>query len=158
MLQVISRSQGELEPVFATMLEKAVRMWGRHLEIYTAGTAKLCTSWPHITRLPPSPKNESAPPIVPTQNLRSAAWWRPKTPMHVRDVMAEDAYLARRDSGAVAAVELGGARTVLSVPLLDKGEMTGAFFLCRQHVQSFTDKQIKLGSELINFFALTMRS
>jgi hypothetical protein len=51
-----------------------------------------------------------------------------KTPMHVRDVMAEDAYLARRDSGAVAAVELGGARTVLSVPLLDKGEMTGAVF------------------------------
>ena len=64
--------------------------------------------------------------------------------MHVRDVMAEDAYLARRDSGAVAAVELGGARTVLSVPLLDEGEMTGAFFLWRQRVQSFTDKQIKL--------------
>ena len=39
---------------------------------------------------------------------------------------------------------LGAARTVLSVPLLDKGEMIGAFFLCRQHVQSFTDKQIKL--------------
>jgi len=57
-----------------------------------------------------------------------------KTPMHVRDVMAEEAFLARRDSGAVAAVELGGARTVLSVPLLNKGEMTGAFFLFRQQV------------------------
>jgi class 3 adenylate cyclase len=32
----------------------------------------------------------------------------------------------------------------LSVPLLNKGEMIGAFFLCRQQVQSFTDKQIKL--------------
>jgi hypothetical protein len=41
--------------------------------------------------------------------------------MHVRDVIAEEAYVARRDSGAVAAVELGGARTVLSVPLLNKG-------------------------------------
>jgi hypothetical protein len=51
-----------------------------------------------------------------------------KTPMHVRDVVAEEAFLARRDSGAVAAVELGGARTVLSVPLLNKGEMTGALF------------------------------
>jgi class 3 adenylate cyclase len=64
--------------------------------------------------------------------------------MHIRDVMAEDAYLARRDSGAVAAVELGGARTVLSVPLINKGEMTGAFFLCRQRVQPFTDKQVKV--------------
>ena len=67
-----------------------------------------------------------------------------KTPMHVRDVMAGDAYLARRDTGAVAAVELRGARTVLSMPLLDKGKMIGAFFLCRQRVQSFTDKQIKV--------------
>ena len=72
-----------------------------------------------------------------------------KTPMHVRDVMADDAYVARRDTGAVAAVELGGARTVLSVPLLDKGEMTGAFFLCRQQVQPFTERQI----EVVQHFA-----
>ena len=69
---------------------------------------------------------------------------RSKTPMHVRDVMAEEAYATRRDSGAVAAVELGGARTVLSVPLLNKGDVIGAFFLCRQQVRSFTEKQIEL--------------
>ena len=67
-----------------------------------------------------------------------------ETPMHVRDVMAEDAYLTRRDPGAVAAVELGGARTVLRVPLVNKGAMIGAFFLCRQQVNSFTEKQIEL--------------
>jgi hypothetical protein len=65
-----------------------------------------------------------------------------KTLVHIHDVATEDAYLKRRDSGAVAAVELGGARTVLSVPLLNKGEMIGAFFLCRQEVRSFSNKQM----------------
>ena len=78
--------------------------------------------------------------------------------MHVRDVMAEDAFLARRDLGAVAAVELGGARTVLSVPLLNKGEMMGAFFLCRQRVQSFTDKQIKLVQTLLPKLSSPLRT
>ena len=76
-----------------------------------------------------------------------------KTPMHVRDVMVEDAYLTRRDPGAVAAVELSCARTVLSVPLVNKGEMIGAFFLRRQQVNSFTEKQIEV---VQNFAAQTV--
>ena len=43
-----------------------------------------------------------------------------------------------------SAVELGGIRTILGVPLLNKGEMLGAFFLSRQEVRPFTDKQIAL--------------
>jgi GAF domain-containing protein len=143
-LQVISRSQGELEPVFATMLEKAVRICGATFgNIYRWDGEALHIVATHKT--PPAFAEERKrsryrpDPNSPVGHMVAA-----RTPMHVRDVMAEDAYLARRDSGAVAAVELGGARTVLSVPLLDEGEMTGAFFLCRQHVQSFTDKQIKL--------------
>ena len=158
MLQVISRSQGELEPVFATMLEKAVRMCGATFgNIYRWDGEALHIVATHNT--PPAFAEErKRSPYRPDPKSPVGRMVGAKAPMHVRDVMAEDAYLARRDSGAVAAVELGAARMVLSVPLLDKGEMTGAFFLCRQHVQSFTDKQIKLGSELINFFALTMRS
>jgi GAF domain-containing protein len=143
-LQVISRSQGELEPVFATMLEKAVRICGATFgNIYRWDGDALHIVATHNT--PPAFAEErKRSPYRPAPNSPVGRMVAAKTPMHVRDVMAEDAYLARRDSGAVAAVELGGARTVLSVPLLDKGEMTGAFFLCRQHVQSFTDKQIKV--------------
>ena len=143
-LLVISRSQGELEPVFATMLEKAVRICGATFgNIYRWDGEALHIVATHNT--PPAFAEERRrSPYRPDPKSPVGQMVATKTPMHVRDVMAGDAYLARRDTGAVAAVELGGARTVLSIPLLDKGKMIGAFFLCRQRVQSFTDKQIKV--------------
>ena len=50
----------------------------------------------------------------------------------------------RRDPIAVAAVELGGTRTSLIVPMLKEDELIGAFTLSRQEVRPFTDKQIAL--------------
>ena len=67
-----------------------------------------------------------------------------KTVAHIRDVTAEEVYKAQHDPVAVSAVALGGIRTLLGVPLLNKGEMIGAFFLSRQEVRLFTDKQIEL--------------
>jgi GAF domain-containing protein/class 3 adenylate cyclase len=143
-LQVISRSQGELEPVFATMLEKAVRICSATFgNIYRWDGELLHIVATHKTPAAFAEERRRLP-YRPDQNSPVGRMVATKTPMHIRDVMAEDAYLARRDSGAVAAVELGGARTVLSVPLINKGEMTGAFFLCRQRVQPFTDKQVKV--------------
>ena len=53
-------------------------------------------------------------------------------------------YIDRSDPGAVAAVELGGVRTILAVPMLKENEMIGSFSLYRQEVRPFTDKQIAL--------------
>ena len=44
----------------------------------------------------------------------------------------------------MAAVELGGLRTVLAVPMLKENELMGAFTLGRQEVRPFTEKQIAL--------------
>src|SRR5262249_53881280 len=44
----------------------------------------------------------------------------------------------------VAAVELGGVRTLLLTPLLREGGLMGAFVIYRQEVRPFTDRQIEL--------------
>ena len=67
-----------------------------------------------------------------------------KTLVHIGDVAAEETYINQRDPVAVKAVALGGIRTLLGVPLLNKDEMIGAFFLSRQEVRPFTEKQIGL--------------
>ena len=67
-----------------------------------------------------------------------------KSVVHVADLSAEQAYIERRNPTYAAAVELGGVRTILLVPMLKENELIGAFILCRQEVRPFTDKQIAL--------------
>ncbi len=67
-----------------------------------------------------------------------------KTVMHVVDLAAEPGYIEQRKPTIVAAVELGGVRTILYVPMLKENELIGAFTLSRQEVRPFTDKQIAL--------------
>ena len=67
-----------------------------------------------------------------------------KSVVHVADLSAEAAYIEQSTPGLVAAVELGGTRTLLAVPMLKEHELIGAFFLSRQEVRPFTEKQIAL--------------
>ena len=61
-----------------------------------------------------------------------------------RRYAADDKPTLKRDPYIVAAVELGGVRTVLMVPMLKDDELIGAFTVYRQEVRPFTDKQIEL--------------
>ena len=63
--------------------------------------------------------------------------------VHIPDVAADEGYI-ERDPDHVAAVELGGARTVLAVAMLKENELIGALAIVRQKVRPFTDKQIDL--------------
>ena len=64
--------------------------------------------------------------------------------VQVPDLAAEQSYIEQREPGVTAAVELGGVRTILAVPMLKESELVGAFLLFHQEVRPFTAKQIEL--------------
>ena len=67
-----------------------------------------------------------------------------KMAVQVADIAATPGYHDRSNAAAVATVDLGGARTVLLVPMLKENEPIGSFTLFRDEVRPFTDKQIAL--------------
>jgi class 3 adenylate cyclase len=69
-----------------------------------------------------------------------------KTTIHVADVVADASYAEQHVPAAISAVELGGVRTILFVPMLKEDELIGAVSVYRQEVRPFTDRQIAVVS------------
>jgi GAF domain-containing protein len=70
-----------------------------------------------------------------------------KQTVQIVDVRAAPAYRdAPADFSSVHTMTLGGARTVVAVPMLKERELVGAVVIYRQEVRPFTDKQIELVS------------
>ena len=148
-LQVISSSPGDLEPVFAAMLEKAVRICDATFgNIYRWDSDTLHLVAAH--NMPPAFAEFAFAKFRRRSLLRSSSQnaigraLATKMPVHVADLAAQRPYIEERDAGYVAAVELGGARTFLAAPMLKEDELIGLFSLYRQEVRPFTDKQIAL--------------
>ena len=68
---------------------------------------------------------------------------RTKQLAQIADLRASTPYL-KGDPTIVAAADLGGARTILIVPLLKDDGLIGVIGIYRQEVRPFTDKQIEL--------------
>src|SRR5262249_31681083 len=122
-LKVISSSPGELKPVFETMLANAVRLCEAKfgvLNLYHEGKVRLVAT-------------HDIPPAFAEVRLQRG-WYDPapaghiakvsrtKQTDHVADLVATDAY-TKRHPVAVEAVELGGVRSLVSVPMLKDDEL-----------------------------------
>ena len=70
---------------------------------------------------------------------------RTKRVAHVLDSMDREPY-RQRDPFVIAGAELGGYRTIVSVPMLKHDKLVGVISIYRQEVRPFTDKQIDLVS------------
>ncbi|HVO93044.1 MAG TPA: GAF domain-containing protein, partial [Terriglobales bacterium] len=142
-LKVISSSPGDLEPVFNTMLANATRICEAKIGILFRYEDGAYTAMATLGVTPAYAEylNRGAIRPGPTTGLGRVA--SSKQTAHIIDTQAEGAY-ADREPLRVATAELGGARTLLNVPMLKEGVLVGAIGIYRQEVRPFTDKQIEL--------------
>ena len=137
-LQVISSSHDDLEPVFRTMLENATRICEAKFGVMQVleGDGLRAVSFHDVP--PAYAEAMRRDPVFrpnvghPLERVAST-----KQVVHIADARAE-----QRMRGWI--VELAGARTLLLVPMLKDNKFVGVISIYRQEVRPFTDKQVEL--------------
>ena len=148
-LSVISSSPGDLEPVFQAMLENATRIC----------EAKFGTMYFRESDGFRAVAMHGAPPAYVESRLHKLFHPGPTTgigrvlqtkkAVQIEDASADQGY-SERDPMRVSAVELGGVRTILDVPMLKENEVIGAVAIYREVVRPFTDEQVALVQNFAN--------
>ena len=145
-LKVISSSPGDLKPVFEAMLTSAMRICEAnfgHLLLYDGESYHAA----YLHNLPTAYREMwEHGPIRVSPKLALGRLAHTKQVIQLTDIKADPAYYTERDPLRVATVELGGARTLLCVPMLKEDQFVGAIVIYRQEVRPFTEKQIALAT------------
>ena len=148
-LQVINASPGDLAPVFDAMLEKAMRLCGAAYGVPRSFDGKVMRIL-GSHGVPPAyaeflARNAGAP-AQGTAVIRALQTGQPAQTLDAKESVGYKSGA----SGGRAIADLGGARTILHVPLVKDQVSVGLFTFYRREVQGFSDKQIAL---LENFAA-----
>jgi len=142
-LQTISRSPGELQPVFDAMLANAARLCEAKFGTLYLWDGDALRSVAAYNVPPAFAESRRRGPFRPAPGGLLHEVLRNKRTGYLADIRATRAY-AERDPSVVAAVELGGVRALLAVPMLKDDELIGLISIYRQEVRPFTENQIEL--------------
>ena len=143
-LRVISTSPGDLEPVFQAMLANAARICeAKFGSLYLYDGDRFRVGALHNAPAAFAEFRRREPVFHPPPGTGLAQIVATKRTFHTPDIRLEKGYVDRNPI-FVAGAELGGFRTVLTVPMLKDDNLIGCINIYRQEVRPFTDKQIEL--------------
>jgi len=142
-LKLISSPSGDPQSVFVNILANAVRIcdalsgaisrWDGNA-LHLVATHNMPQAFIELRKqLAYSPHPHS-----PTGRMLTT-----RSLIHVADLATERAY-RERNPATVAAVEVAGVRTILVVPLWKDTEPIGSFFVARNEVRPFAEKQVEI--------------
>src|SRR5215471_8326357 len=136
-LKVISRSAFDLQPVFETVAESAVRLCGsdRAFVLRFDGEVLRC-----VVAYNAPPELETfvrQNPIRPGRGSGAGRAALERRTVHIRDVTIDPEYTYKSK-------DIAPLRTILTVPILKGEDLLGAILTYRLEVNPFTDKQIAL--------------
>jgi GAF domain-containing protein/anti-sigma regulatory factor (Ser/Thr protein kinase) len=137
LLKVIGRSTFELQPVFDTLAENAVRLCAAERAFVHRFDGQFLSVAATYNVSPELRVFIERNPMAPGRYGVAARAALERRTVHIRDVQADrEITFAARDIEPV--------RTALSVPMLRAGELLGVIMIYRHEVSPFTDSQVAL--------------
>lgn len=139
-LRAIASSPHDLQPIFKTIIDSAVRLCrgegGTFRLVEEAGLRLVAYS------LSRGGLKEYSPPMLQEHGSFIGRQIASKSPVNIPDIAANEVYSAG-DANRVALVE-AGFRTILLVPMLRNDELVGAFAIGWRRIEHVTENEIEL--------------